>query len=131
MGNFDLNLSLHDFYLSMAVSKVLEASGGQLAFMDGSTMLEDLVSPTAPLLRGYKPDAGVATSSKLILIEAKSFLDMASTHSDKQFKILVDILNTSQQVYLYILVFNAEGRTFESPTLTEIIQTNRVALEYV
>jgi hypothetical protein len=108
MATFSADSSVHDFFVSVLIRQAAKHfKGAELVWSDGALPLPDCVAEPPPSIDGYKPDAMLAVRSEdLIVVEAKSYADLFSDHSKRQFDILHRHLSVGIIKHIALGVFN-------------------------
>ena len=119
MSEFELEPSVHDIHVSLAIRHVTSFAGGSVLFADGSLPIRDHVADCSPVIHGYRADAIVKTETHVWFIEVKSWGDLHSAHSRDQYQILAKILCGDRFCRLYLMVFGSDGRNVILPVALE------------
>jgi hypothetical protein len=98
-SDHDLNtaIAILDMKKNVPELKIISADGG--------FPFKDIIVPDTPSILGYKPDAICSTEHVTHLIEIKSYADLVSSHSKKQYEIMKKILQNLDSTFFNIYVF--------------------------
>lgn len=122
MSLVNLDLSIHDHYLSTVVISIIGRTGGRLVALDGGTYAPDLIAPAPNCYSGYRPDAIIEWGGNYVFIELKSGMDADSGHSRKQYCKLFDLVSNNDNFFASVFIFDGNGlfpeslRNFQSMT---------------
>lgn len=129
MSNFGLDASEHDIFLSLAINAFKTSFGGELIRADGTLPFHSHRAPCSPIIEGYRADAIISLGSSLWVIEVKSFEDLNSSHSVKQFEALARVMSDTPFLNVNIFVFGSDGRNVVVPRpLLHFISESRVII---
>lgn len=130
MSIFELESPKHDIFVSLAIEAFMNKFGGVLIYADGRLPLKNHVTAPCPVFNGYRPDAVTACRlNQLWFIEVKSYDDLNSGHTNKQFEIIATMMAENENLYLYLFVFDADDRNVFFPRVFDLVR-NRVVVVY-
>lgn len=115
MSNFDLDCPRHDLFVSLAIKSFISEFGGEIVCADGRLPFPDHKVPHSPILLGYRPDAVIERETQYWLLEVKSYDDLYSPHSRKQYRILHDLLSNRGDFFSYFLIFDSNDQPVMVP----------------
>jgi hypothetical protein len=119
LSYYTLEPNSHDLNTALAILDMKKSYPGiSLVAADGGFPFEDLIVEDTPVILGYKPDAICSDDHSVKLIEIKSFEDLFSVHSKKQYARISKVLASIDSVDLEIYVFG-EG-LLPSPVLLNL-----------
>ena len=96
----------HDLNTALAILDMKKGhSELQLVAADGGYPFKDIIVPDTPIILGYKPDAICSNYEVVHLLETKSFNDLTSAHSKKQYKIINSVMSNIPSSFFNLYVF--------------------------
>lgn len=106
MSYFSDDAKIHDFFVGITIKwfqKNFHCS--RLIAADGASPFPDTIADSCPTLSGYRPDAIVEVSGDVWLVEVKSFPDIFSIHTAKQFTCIRALLKDTPTLNFLLSVF--------------------------
>lgn len=134
MSHYELEPTIHDIHVSLAIRSFLTDWGGEVLFADGGLPFREHTVPVSPVFFGYRPDAMISLRDFVWFVEVKSAEDMTSSHSQRQFSILSALMDKYSFVAFYLLVFGSQSspdfRSSFFPLFGEFSESGRLIVAY-
>ena len=132
MSFFSQDPTRHDFFVSLAgirLSSMFPSVSARA--IDGATPFDDFVTDSSPVLFGYRPDGIFDVENRTIILEVKSYLDIFTSHTREQMRILRDILLGCPGFTLYLLIFDCPEGFSSTAFMPDGFPDKRVLMEFL
>lgn len=131
MSYLNLDSSEHDTFVSLAINAFLTKNGGDLVRSDGGLAYREHLRKTPPQFFSYRPDAVVEVNETLWLIEVKSYDDLFSVHSQRQFADIAKLCASYSNINFNLFVFGTNGRNvFVPPIFEALLRQDRLIINF-